>query len=146
MIYGLEPLSDIRDELEPLIKKVWDEVDSRAKFLDQEVDMNFYLEAEAAGMCRVYTIRDKGNLIGFSVNMIQPIPHCKGKFCSVIDGIYIEPEYRGIGKDFINIIDEDLKDIGVTYSVFALKEWDEKENLVEALGYKHYESMYRKVL
>ena len=146
MIYGVELMFDIIDEILPLGQKVWDEVDQMNDIMTFDPALDAFKAMEDTGQLRCYTMRQSGTLVGFALYLIQPVLHCKGKFHAVSDVMYIEKEYRGLGATLLDLVQRDLKEEGVNWFTFIVKAGLDNGRLAEKLGCVLHEKLYQKEL
>lgn len=147
MNYSLESLIKIKSEAYPLFKKAWDEVDMYATHMDLDPDWENIELLEQSGMWRTYTLRDdNGVLVGVICVVVQGLLHSKSNYVAITDVAYVEKDFRGNFKDFLEVVEEDLKDEGVRTFVFNLKSWDKRGEAFKKLGYEHSENVYTKMV
>lgn len=146
MIYGIEDVFEILDEFLPLTREAWEEVDQAKGVMEFNPDIEQYRKLNDNGYLRLYTMREKGRLVGYALYLIQPVLHCKGYFGASSDVMYIKEQYRGSGVKFLSLIQDDLKGEGVKWFSFTVKTWLDTGRLAEALGCKLFESVYQKEL
>ena len=111
-------------------------------------DRETYIKLEQVGLLRVYTARAAGDLIGYAIFFVKPNIHYRHSLQAQQDVIYIQPESRGFGADFIAWCDEQLKADGcqvVTHHVKAKPELNFSP-LLEAQGYELIDLIYGKRL
>lgn len=147
MNYTLESISEIQEEIFPLFQSAWDEVDFLADHTPLDPDWDTVFRLEEAGMFRTYTMRSEdGKLVGYVCVLVQPLLHARGYYNASVDNAFVYPEQRGNFKEFLNIIEEDLKEQKVNSFTFNLKNWDKKGEFFEKIGYTHIENVYIKVM
>lgn len=136
-----EKVMDTWDEMFPLLTEHWKEV---ALFNDipLDPDKEAYERMEANGAVRLYTLRDEGQLVGYSVFFIIHHPHYKSSMQAQQDIIYITPEARGIGKQFIKDCDEELRKEGVQVVSQHVKASHNFGPLLERIGYVISDHIY----
>jgi hypothetical protein len=148
MIYTVESLRTIKEEIAPLFKEAWDEVDQLAEHMPLDPDWEKAYLLEDSGMWRTYTQRteDSGELVGFICMIIQSVLHSKGNYHAVTDVAYVKPKHRGGFVTLLNLAEEDLKEEGVKWITFTLKAWDKRGGFLEKLGYNLFENIYQKAV
>lgn len=147
MIYTLESISEIKEEIYPLFQKAWDEVDYLADHVPLEPDWGLVFKLESMGMFRTYTVRSEEQLLlGYACVLVQPLLHSKGVYNATVDNAYILPEHRGKFREFLEVLEEDLKTQNVNNFTFNIKAWDDKGKFFESVGYTHIENVYIKVV
>lgn len=145
--FSVEPIETVANYITKLCYEAAKEVDSVRSEEGINPDVESYIQAEDAGMCRLYTAREEVSerLIGFSLVMFQQSLQYKDKYIAVVDIIYIKPKHRGIGQKFLQLIEKDVKEEGVSYFSFSLPTGS-KSSLPDKLGFKETETVYTKVL
>ena len=147
MKYSLEVLSKIKDEMFPLFKAAWDEVDQLAEHVELDPDWDKIWQLEDMGMWRTYTSRtDEGELVGLICVIVQNLLHSKGNYHAMTDVSYVKPEHRGNFKTLLSLVEQDLKEEGVKWFSFTLKSWDKRGGFLEKMGFTLHENVYQKVV
>lgn len=139
--YGSERVSEIWKEIYPLFEKHWDEI-SHFKDIPLEPDYDLYVKMDGLGMVRVYTARENGVLIGYSVYLIRPNLHYKSSLQANQDVIYIRPERRGFGSKFIAWCDEKLREEKVQIVTHHVKEAHDFSPVLKRMGYELVDKLY----
>ena len=105
----------------PLLAAHWEEV-SHYPDIPLEVDVPLYERAEAAGMLRVFTVRDeamdpahRGQILGYAVFFVATNAHYSGSLQAKQDVLFLSPQFRGgnLGIRLVKFADEQLKADGV---------------------------------
>ncbi len=99
------------------------------------IDRIRYLMMEQAGYLRCFTVRSKGELIGYANFYVSIHPHSKHTVQAYCDVIYIKPQHRGIGSNFISWCDKILNDQGVKEIHYAVSTRFDWSKLLERKGY-----------
>lgn len=110
IVFTSERVAAVWPELSPLSQQHWAEV---TLYPDIPLDPNIelYERMDAAGVIRVFTARDgDGKLVGYSVFFVAPDIRCRGSLQATMEILFILPEHRGFGKEFIEWCDEQLRD------------------------------------
>jgi len=132
------------DELFPLLLCHFREV---AHYQDIELspDWALYERMEELDGLRIYTARDKdGSLTGYAAFFVRTNPHYKSSKQANQDVIFIHPEKRGFGAEFIPWCDEMLRAEGVqvVYQHVKTKPELDFSPLLERLGYTFIDKIY----
>lgn len=147
MIYSLESIIKIQQEIEPLFKAAWDEVDNFADHVELDPDWEKAGQLELLGMWRTYTSRnDEGELVGFICVIVQSLMHSKNNYAAITDVAYMVPEYRGKFRNLLELVEQDLKEEGVKSLTVNLKSWDDKGKFLTDNRYNHTENVYIKMV
>ena len=146
MIYSLEFLEEIQEEIAPMFQDAWDEVDQLADYVELDPDWDRILKLEELGIWRTYTARSEGKLVGYVCVLIDSLLHSKGHYHAATDVAYMKPEARGCFNEFLRLVEDDLKIEGVEWFTFTLKSWDKRGKFLEKKGFRLYENVYQKYI
>ena len=80
-----------------------------------EIDVNKYLNCEEHGALKVFTARVEGKLVGYSTFFLYTHSHHLNTVHASQDTLYIHPDHRGVGLEFCQYCDEQLKLAGVKH-------------------------------
>lgn len=101
-----------------------------------------FIKLDQSGMLRVYTIRDDGELIGYCIHHVYKHLHYRNSLQSVQDALFIAKKHRGIGREFISWVDDQLKSEGIdaVYQYVSVNH-DYSRTLI-GLGYRKIEETF----
>lgn len=107
-----------------------------------------YQSMEHAGVLRVFTARDGGEMKGYAVFFVMPHLHYPEKVWATQDVIYMAKESRGIsGVRFIRFIDDQLMLDGVDYIYRHVpSKADKYSRTLKHFGYQEIEACYMREL
>lgn len=146
MNYNRERVKDILPHLKEISNSHHEEVkDFSNLFL--KLDEETYYEYEESGSLIAYAARNANNEpVGYASFFIFGNHHYGNQMEAHQDAIYILPDYRGFGSEFVEFIDQDLRNLGIKTVYHHVKvEHDWSKALVRQ-GYKHIEHIYAKQL
>lgn len=146
LIYKIEDIIESKDALYKIGKECWDEVDQMSKEAPFDPDWDQYEQMNNAGMVRYYTAYDGNKLIGFGIFVISLSLHSKGMYIASSDCVYLKKPYRGKGAEFINLIQQDLREQKVKRFSLNIKAWMDTGRLAPAIGCEHYENVLERSL
>lgn len=146
MRYAIEEPKDVEDELAELIGLAWEESQYSKDICNLSYDIEEYQEHSDNGNLKLYTVRDKGRLVGFASVVISHSLHSQGCLTAATDVIFILKECRGFGAYFLKAITEDLREEGVKLFALVLKTNKDTGSLAKAIGYDFTETIYYKEL
>ena len=128
-------------ELKPLFDEHFEESEH---FKDIELSPNFesYLQLEASGMLRVFTVRVDGELICYSVLFVMPSYHYKNSIQATHDILFVKKEHRGLGRSFIQFCDDELRNEGVQVVYQSVKLKANYGPLLQRIGYEPVDLVY----
>ena len=144
MHFQLEKFSNIFDEALPLFKDHHDEVGRYFDDIEFNPDVESYIKLDEVGTLRVFTIRESSEkpLIGYCIHHVHNHLHFCNSKQAIQDAIFIAPDYRGIGKEFINWVDEQLKSEGVDAVYHYVSKYHDYAKTLLKLNYEYIESTY----
>lgn len=141
-IFQKENASQVFDEAMPLLRAHYNEV---AHFPDLEFDpdKDHYIALDNAGLTRFFTARNsEGALIGYANFIVKFHAHHKSSKQAFQDVIYIKPEERGFGAEFISWCDDQLQLEGCAIVYHFVKKDFNWGSALERIGYKCVELLY----
>ena len=143
-----ERLAGVIDEIEPLLRKHFDEICAHPDELVLDVNWPHYQMLEQAGMLHITTARDAGRLVGYACCLYLCHPHYQRNVFALNDVVYVDPEYRsrGTGVRVIAHMEQSLADLGVEWLHMHVKCKHNFGPLLEHRGYQLEEFNYTKRL
>ena len=143
--YRREEFSDaLVEEFKPLLAAHWCEV---AHYADLPMAPRWeqYRAIAAAGAMRVFTVRDGGRLIGYSVHIVTPSLHY-GVLSAQEDVLYVAPEHRrgSLGRKLVEFADLalQLEGVVVTFRHVKLKPELNFGPLLARIGYEPIDQLH----
>lgn len=142
-----EKCSDVFDEALPLLHLHWKEV-AHFKDIPLKPAFAFYAVLEDAGELRTFTARDSSDnaLVGYAVFHVKKSPHYSDSLHAGQDVLFIHPERRGFGRQFIAWCDAQLQAEGVNVVYHHVKQAHNFGPLLERLGYNLVDLIYARKL
>lgn len=133
-----ERLGDVLKEIGPLLAIHHDEI----SLLKLEINPNvqLYERLEALNALRIFTYRVDGVLKGYATFFVGPHPHFQHSKQATNDMLFIHPEYRGRGMQFMKWCDGQLQDCDVIY--WSVTTRCDFSNLLKRMGYEESETRY----
>lgn len=114
MIYDFVAFHEVEEELRNNAETHFNDMQVKPDYGKADLDWEGYLEASYVGRCRVVTLRDKGELVAYSVFLIFANPNHKSFIEANNLGIFVKKEYRGRTTiELIRKSDDFLQKIGV---------------------------------
>lgn len=144
MRFQREKAQDIFAEIMPLLEKHYLEI-AHYQDIKLEPDFEQYAKIEDCGLLRTFTARDdQGVMVGYAVFFVKSNLHYKSSKQAVQDVIYIERSRRGagIGKEFIQWCDEQLKADGCQVVYHHIKDKHNFGPMLETMGYQLVDLIY----
>lgn len=145
--YQREPISAVIDELKAIVENHWSETDAPYTVDKLDPDWDAYYEMEAAGVLRLYTVRDNGNLVGYCSVILYKNIHCKNSTIATTDSLYISPSHRKsrAGYKLLRFVEADVKEQCDSFNV-SMKSYLPFEDLLNTMGFSKTEIIYTKRL
>lgn len=143
--YQEDTVTSIADEGAYLIHDHWLELEESYGHAP-DPDYDSYLKLEEMGVIKAFSVRDKGEMVGYATFMMTPHLHYKSVPYAINDMLFIKKSYRGraIGSDFIKYIESNLRDNNTTIISINSKVATPLNRLLDKLDYTHTENVYRK--
>lgn len=139
-------VTEIFDELPPLLHKHWKEIAHYQDIL-LEPDWELYAKLDEMKMLRTFTARDpEGKLVGYAIFFVKPNMHYKSSIQAVQDILFIDPESRGFGRNFISWCDDQLKEEKVQAVYHHIKAKHNFGPMLERMGYELVDLIYARRL
>lgn len=142
MKYERENMTTIFEQFMPLVDRHYAEVAHYAD-VPLDIDKDVYLTNEVSGSVRTYTVRtEEGDPAGYAIFFVRKHPRHKTSVQAVQDVIFLSPQHRGIGKQFIAWCDEQLKAEGVAVVYHHVKAAHNWGPMLEKMGYELIDHVY----
>lgn len=142
--FDTESVGDVHDDIEELIQEHYEELCGNRDIIKLAPDWNRYYALEEANKLLVYTVRDGGILVGYSVWFVDVHIHYSGQLFANNDIIFLSKSHRNVttpwtvalatikrwmgfapgnsvGKQLIAYSEAQLKLIGVTKAIWHIK-------------------------
>jgi|TARA_R110000796_G_scaffold227646_1_gene344419 GNAT superfamily N-acetyltransferase len=141
-----ECLASAKKDMLPLLDKHWKETEPNQETIMLDPDWKEYSRLDSSGILRIFTAREKGQLIGYCVLMISTSVHHKGHLFAGTDVVYIHPDFRrgSTGSDLIRFAESHCKDNGVSLMTLNMKTDYPFDSLMLKMGFNLLERVYHK--
>jgi GNAT superfamily N-acetyltransferase len=145
---AVETMATVREEIEPLLLAHYDEIALHKDTIKLDVDWGKYEGLERNGGLRVYTAREDGRLVGYSVFFLAWNMHYKSTLFGQNDVLYLTPEHRKgtTGLRLIKFSEDELRKDRVDKVVWHVKVANDWSAILERSGYQREEILMAKVL
>lgn len=145
-VFARENIKDAWAEMYPLFEKHWVEI-AQHKDIPLAPDRDLYVKMDELGALRVYTAREAGVLVGYSVYSVTPHLHYASCKLATQDVLFIQKDKRGrFGARFIAWCDEQLRGQDVQIVAHHVKVAHDFGPLLERMGYSCVEKIYMRRL
>jgi len=146
--YQQEFLAKLKDEIIPLLKEDWGEIEHNKDLRKFAPAWSLYEELELLNILSIFTVRDDEELIGYFVVMTMPSLHCEGINQAMCDLVYLRKKYRKglIGYKLFKFAEECVRQDGADVLHVTTTEINPIDGLMLKLGYNKIETKFEKVL
>ena len=145
MVYTTEKFKDNIAFFAELSKMHYEEV---APYSDIALNVNWnqFIKLEEVGVLKTYGIRENDFLVGYALFFVNYSMEYSDSLQASMNNIFIHPDHRGQGLDFIQWCDEQLKEEGVQVVYHHVKVKNDYGKLLNKLGYEKMNVEYSKRL
>lgn len=143
-----EQVLDVADEIEDLLRMHYEEVALHKEAIPLDPDWPRYVSLEEVGQLAVYTARDDGRLVGYSVFFLYQHIHYKQTRIASNDVLFLHPDYRKgtCGIKLIKHSEQQLKSLGVNKVTWHIKFNKDFRPILHRMGYCDEEVIVGKIL
>lgn len=148
MKFGHENLTNVKDEILPLLDDHWEEIALNKDVIKLNPDCEAYAAYDSINALRVYTARDEGKLVGYFVVLVTRSLHYKDHLFAINDIIFLKKEVR-LGMTGVKLIKyavKCLEEEGVSKIMINTKIHQPFDAVLERLNFKCIERVYSKCL
>ena len=144
--YQQEFLTSVVDDIKPLIKSHWDEIALNQDRIKLNPDWDAYQNFEDQDRLRIFTARDKDELVGYFVVIIGVNIHYKDHLFASNDIIYLSPNHRKgfTGIRLIKFAEKCLREDGISVLTINTKVHQPFDKLMDFLKFNKIERVYSK--
>jgi len=111
---AIEPYAAAVDEMRPIFVEHWQEL---ALYPDIPLDPDYavYEALDRLGQMAIYTVRSRGEMVGYAVYFIRKHHHYRGHTWALSDIVLVRNGHRnfGVGTALFDFIEDDLRKRGV---------------------------------
>lgn len=146
--YQQEFLNQVESDSKYLLKLHWDEIALNKDHIKLNPDWESYYELEQSGKLRIFTARNKGNLVGYFVVIVSSNLHYKDHLFASNDIVYLHKDYRKgfTGIKLVKFAEKCLKEDGVSVLAINTKVHQPFDVVLERLDFNMVERVYSKYL
>lgn len=148
IVFSVELVSLIKDEMWPLLERHYQELTLNKEVVKLEVDWTQYESLEKLGMLEAITAREDGLLVGYSVFFVHHHMHYKSLKVASNDVLFLSSEHRkgSIGIRLIKESEKHMRAIGVNKIAWHVKHSLDWSKILVRLGYANEELVLGKIL
>lgn len=148
MEFATENFSSVFEEIKPLIARHYEEIALYREHVPLAPDWGRYRYMEQTKSLAVYTARDAGALVGYSVFLLSYHLHYVHTLVAANDILYLAPEHRRgtTGIKLIRHSENDLRRRGVKRIMWHVKCDHDFRAILHRLGYADEEVVVGKLV
>lgn len=139
--FGIEKMSDLKDEIVPLHRQHWDEVEKDFTSLEMDVAYDKYDAFEQRGQFVLFTVRDAAlTLVGYLMCYVHRSNHAQGDMMAREDAMFLAKSARGTGaaNGMLDYAEDCLKKLGVRVFALSSRHFAGGTNLMPWLGMRGF--------
>ena len=146
--FKVERLTDIIDELKPLLEQHWQEIAGYKDQFPLNPDYDKYRAMDSAGLVHAVTVREDGALIGYYISFVLRHLHYQDCLVAMNDILFIRKDRRHgmTGSRMIRFAEKMLKEIGVNRMIMHVKVHHDFGRMLVKMGFTETEKNYEKLL
>jgi GNAT superfamily N-acetyltransferase len=142
----LECLANVKEEIKPLLEEHWELVALNKGKIKLNPNWKEYARLDAAGVLRIFTARDEGQLVGYFVLFISQSVHYQDHLFATNDVIFVLPDKRAgaTGYKLVKYAQDYCRDSGVSLMTINTKVHLPFDSLMVGMGFDLIERIYAK--
>lgn len=142
----LECLANVKEEIKPLLEEHWELVALNKGKIKLNPNWKEYARLDAAGVLRIFTARDEGQLVGYFVLFISQSVHYQDHLFATNDVIFVLPDKRAgaTGYKLVKHAEDYCRDSGVSLMTINTKVHLPFDSLMVGMGFDLIERIYAK--
>ena len=147
--YSEESFLEVIDDIKPLVKDHSEEVDVYQEVVQFNPDYDTYEAMAEMGIIKFYTARaEDGELVGYSVMMVNQNPHYKDHLYGVNDIFYVHPDHRHteVAPTLLKYTEDKMRELDVSVITMNMKTHQPFESLMDSLEWDKTEIVFTKLL
>jgi len=143
-----ECLSNVKEDIKPLLHKHWELVALNQGTIKLNPSWEEYARLDAAGILRIFTARDDGELVGYFVMMVSQSVHYKDHKFATNDVLFVLPDSRAgaTGYKLIKFAEDHCRENDVSLLMINTKVHIPFDSLMVGMGFDLIERIYSKFL
>jgi len=144
----VESFTAVQPEIAALSGEHYDALALDKELVPLDPDWDRYRELDARGQLCTVTLRAQGKLAGYCIMFVLPELHYRTTLSAKMDMFWVTPEYRGRmgGLRLFRTMERELKRRGCRRMFVGSKLHRDTSRMFEAMGYRHIEAWFSKVL
>jgi GNAT superfamily N-acetyltransferase len=148
ILLATENFAGVRDEIEPLMRQHYEEIALYKDRIPLAPDWGRYRHMEETQSLAVYTAREDGALIGYSVFLLSYHLHYVHTLVAANDVLFLDRDHRkgSTGIKLIKHSEQELKKLGVERIMWHVKFDHDFRAILHRLGYADEEAIVGKLV
>ncbi len=146
----IEPatVAELRENCQALFEQHWRDLSGRAATTPLDIDWQLYQAAAGCGRLRCVAVRRGDEWVGYAAVTFAELPQAQHERVARVEALFLaEDARRGrLGVDLIEAAMELGRDFQATDIEFAAKAQTNAVALLQELGFKPLETVYRRAL
>jgi len=141
-----EKISDIWEELYPLLELHWNELEDPSIEEHPAPKLDSYDQLEVKGLFSICTARHLKKLVGYCGFYLYPHMHYPSKIYAMNDVLLLLPEYRKTtaGVKLMKFSEQVVRERGAICVLWSVREWRDFSPILTRMGYHKQETVYMK--
>lgn len=147
--YQRERLASVKDDILPLLKQDWDEIQHDKDKIPLDPNWELYQAVEDATVLRIYTARtQEDKLVGYIVFILTPSMHSRSLTLAVCDILFLTKSRRKgmTGVRLMRFAEQEMIAEGVRWFQITTTESHPIDPVMKRLGYRKTETRHEKVI
>ena len=145
--FKIEPVLECKDEMLSLLEEHYQELTLNKHIIKLNPNWAEYKRREDAGKFKYISVRDNGQLVGYSAWFIDTHIHYADLIVAMNDVIFLKDKYRlGLtGVKLIKFSEQTMRDLGVHKIVWHIKESNNFSPILKRMGYNTEDILMGKI-
>ena len=141
-----ESLASVKEDIKPLIEKHWELVALNQGKIKLNPNWEEYARLDAAGVLRVFTAREDGELVGYCVLVVSRSMHYKDHIFANNDVTFVLPDNRAgaTGYQLLKYAEDHCAENGISLMNVNTKVHIPFDTLLVGMGFNLIERIYSK--
>jgi len=146
MQIAYECLANVKDDMKPLLEKHWEMVALNQGTIKLNPDWQEYARLDAAGILRIFTARQDGELVGYCVLIVNRSLHYKDHIFANNDVVFVLPDHRAgaTGYKLVKYAEDHCRENGISLLNINTKVHIPFDDLMVGMGFDFIERIYSK--
>ena len=143
-----ESLLSVKEDIKPLLEEHWRLVALNQGAIKLNPNWKEYAKLYTAGILKIFTARDDGELVGYFVLLVNKSIHYQDHFFATNDVVFVLPDSRAgaTGYKLIKFAEDYCKASGVSLMMVNTKVHIPFDKLMIGMGFDLIERVYSKFL